>query len=338
MVKEASFYSKGKDNLVECFLCNHHCKIKDGGYGLCGVRKNKGGILYTLNYGNLVAQNIDPIEKKPLYHFFPGSYAYSVAGVGCNFKCEFCQNWEISQKEEADNLRIKGVEATPQEIVRKALQTNCKSISYTYTEPTVFFEFAYDCAKLAKQEGLYNNFVTNGFMSKEALEYIAPYLDAANVDLKSFSDSFYRKVCKGKLLPVLENIKLMKKLGIWVEVTTLIIPKLNDSPQELSDIASFIASVAKEIPWHISRFHPDYKFTDSYPTSLQTLKEAYNIGKSKGLHYVYIGNIYTGYGENTYCYACGKLLIKRVGFFIEEYNLVEGRCKFCKAKIEGIGL
>ena len=338
MVKEASFYNKVKDNLVECFLCNHRCKVKDGSYGLCGVRRNKGGTLYTLTYGNLVAQNIDPIEKKPLYHFFPGSYAYSIACAGCNFKCEFCQNWEISQKEEADHLRIKGVEVAPQEIVRKALQANCRSISYTYTEPTIFFEFAYDCAKLAKQEGLYNNFVTNGFMSKEALESIAPYLDAANVDLKSFSDSFYRKMCKGRLLPVLENIELMKKLGIWVEVTTLIVPKLNDSPQELSDIASFIASVGRDIPWHISRFHPDYKFTDSYPTPLQTLEKAYNIGKSKGLRYVYIGNIYTDYGENTYCYSCGKLLIKRVGFFIEEYNLVEGRCKFCKTKIEGIGL
>ncbi len=336
-LKEALFYRKKEKKVVECFLCNHKCVIKDGDVGICGVRKNIGGILYSLNYGKVVAKSIDPIEKKPLFHFFPGSSAYSIACVGCNFQCTFCQNWEISQKKEADKLGISATYIPAEKIVEDAINSNCKSISYTYTEPTVYFEFAYDCAKLAKQEGLYNNFVTNGFMSKEALKEILPYLDAANVDLKSFSDQFYKKLCKARLNPVLENIKLMKEYGIWVEVTTLIIPQMNDSEEELFQIASFIASLGKDIPWHVSRFHPDYKL--SLPsTSLDILEKAYKIGKNCGLRYVYIGNTYTDYGENTYCYNCSNLLIKRYGFWIEEYMIEAGRCKFCGAKIDGVGL
>lgn len=338
MLKEASFYEKKENNTVHCFLCSHHCNIKEGYSGLCGVRKNEKGILYTLNYGELVAEHIDPIEKKPLFHFFPGSSAYSLAASGCNFKCSFCQNWQISQKEEAEKLGTGNLYVTPRDIVKKAQDAGCKSISYTYTEPTVYFEFAYDSAKLAREKGLFNNFVTNGFMSKDSLESIAPYLDAANVDLKSFRDSFYRKTCKAVLKPVLENIRLMKKLGIWIEVTTLIIPSLNDSKEELSDIASFIASVGEEIPWHISRFYPAYKFNSYSATPLKTLEDTYQIGKSKGLRYVYIGNLYTDYGENTYCYSCGELLIKRTGFFVDKNNILSGKCKFCGVKIDGVGM
>ena len=337
-MKEALFYNRENDGLVRCFLCPHRCHIADGETGICGVRGNKGGTLYSLNYAKVISASVDPIEKKPLFHFFPGSAAYSIASIGCNFKCDFCQNWQISQVSEAHRMGIDGVEVDPERIVADARKNNCKSISYTYTEPTVFFEFAYDCAKLAKSQGVYNNFVTNGYIGKEALEYISPYLDAANVDLKSFRDDFYRTVCKGSLEPVLETIRLMKKLDIWVEVTTLVVPGQNDSRGELLDIAEFIASVDKNIPWHISRFHPDYKFTEKEATPLSRLEEAYRIGKAKGLNYIYIGNIYTEKGENTYCPHCNELIIKRLGFSIESINIKESKCTYCNGEISGRGL
>ncbi|OQX82184.1 MAG: AmmeMemoRadiSam system radical SAM enzyme [Candidatus Omnitrophica bacterium 4484_70.1] len=335
-MKEALLYVKSENKKVKCNLCNHFCVIKEGGRGRCGVRINQEGTLYTLSYENLIAKNIDPIEKKPLFHFFPGSLAYSIACIGCNFGCPFCQNWEISQIKEAEKLGIKGTFLPPQNIVEEAFHYGCKSISYTYTEPTVFFELAYECAKLAKRRGLYNNFVTNGFMSKEAIRLISPYLDAANVDLKAFSEDFYKKYCGASLKPILENIELMKELGIWVEITTLLIPGLNDSDEELGKIVSFIASLSPDIPWHVNRFHPDYRFYESRATPLSVLEKAYRIGKRKGLRYIYIGNIFTDYGENTYCPQCGKIVIKRVGFSVKENNLIQGRCKFCGEKLAGV--
>jgi pyruvate formate lyase activating enzyme len=334
-MKETLFYKKEKEEVI-CFLCNHQCRIKEKKLGICGVRKNLGGTLYSLNYGKIVSVHIDPIEKKPLFHFFPSSKAYSIASIGCNFKCGFCQNWQISQVEEAEKLGVESFKSSAEEVVEEAIRNNCKSISYTYTEPTIYFEFAFEVSKLAKERGLYNNFVTNGYMSKEALEYISPYLDAANVDLKSYREEFYRKICKASLKPVLDNIILMKKLNIWVEITTLIIPGLNDSEEELKDIAQFISSLDKNIPWHISRFHPDYKFLNFSTTSLSILERAYQIGKEKGLKFIYIGNIYTSYGENTYCPGCNKLLIKRIGFLVEENNIIKGRCNFCQEKIAGV--
>ncbi|RKY38727.1 MAG: AmmeMemoRadiSam system radical SAM enzyme [Candidatus Omnitrophota bacterium] len=335
-MKEALLYIKGRNKEVRCNLCSHFCIIKEGSKGRCGVRINQGGFLYTLNYGEVVAKNIDPIEKKPFFHFLPGSLAYSIACIGCNFRCLFCQNWEISQKKEADRLGIRGRFFSPQGIIEEAFYHRCKSISYTYTEPTVFFELAYECAKLAKKRGLYNNFVTNGFMSEEAIRLISPYLDAANIDLKAFSEDFYKKYCGASLSPVLKNIELMKKLGIWVEITTLLIPGLNDSDEELEEIASFIASLSHDIPWHVNRFHPDYRFYESKTTPLSVLEKAYKIGKRKGLRYIYIGNIFTDYGENTYCPHCGKMVIKRMGFSVEENNLIQGRCKFCGEKLAGV--
>lgn len=337
-MKEALFYNKGVGGAVSCLLCNHYCKIKDEGVGFCRVRRNSNGILHSLNYAKLVVANIDPIEKKPLFHFLPGSLSYSIAAIGCNFKCDFCQNWEISQAQEVEKIGAKRFKVTPERVVEEAIKNKCMSISYTYTEPTVYFEFAYECAKLAKSQGLYNDFVTNGYMSREALEYISPYLDAANVDLKSFREDFYHKMCKASLKPVLENITLMKKLNIWVEITTLVIPGYNDSKEELSDIACFISSLDKSIPWHISRFHPDYKFTQIPSTSLATLENAYKIGKEKGLKFVYLGNIHTDYGQNTYCSACSKLLIERMGFSVNKRNMKQGKCEFCGEKIEGIEL
>ena len=336
MPKEALLYERQENEKVKCFLCNHYCTIDDEKLGFCLVRENKGGVLYTNNYARLAACNIDPIEKKPLFHFLPGTSSLSIAAAGCNFRCGFCQNWQISQiKERYKDFTQE--EISPETTLKQAIKSGCSSISYTYTEPTIFFEYALDCARLAKRDGLYNTFVTNGYMSPQALEMINPYLDAVNIDLKSFNADFYRKTCSSQLEPVLENIRLMKKLGIWIEITTLIIPGLNDSEEELKKIAEFIASVGVEIPWHISKFHPDYKMLDRSPTPITVLKNAYDIGKYAGLRYIYIGNV-LGEEESTYCYKCKKPVIKRIGFEVSETNMEDGNCSFCKAKIDGVGL
>lgn len=336
MKKEALLYEKVDDGRVDCHLCAHRCRIKDSGFGICGVRQNLGGQLFTLVYGEVVARHIDPIEKKPLYHFLPGSASYSIATIGCNFRCSFCQNWQISQSSKRDGPGFEGFKLTPEEVIRKAKESDCQSISYTYTEPTIFFEYAYDTARLAKELGLYNVFVTNGYMTEEAIKTISPYLDAANVDLKSFNEDFYREICKGNLKPVLSAIRLMKESGIWVEVTTLIVPGQNDGEDELKSIAEFIAGVGREIPWHISRFHPDYNLLDSYPTPLESLKEARRIGNEAGLQYVYLGNVFEG--SDTYCYQCGALLIRRIYFEITEFKVKGSRCSICAAPIEGFFL
>lgn len=328
-------YEKADNGRVHCFLCAHHCKIAPSGFGVCGVRQNKESKLYTHVYGEVIASHIDPIEKKPLYHFFPGSTAYSIATVGCNFKCGFCQNWQISQDSKRDASGVSGYELKPDEVVREAKRRGCRSIAYTYTEPTIFFEYAYDTAKLAKEEDICNIFVTNGYMTKETLEKIRPYLDACNVDLKSYRDEFYKKQCKASVGPVLDSIRLMKKMGIWTEITTLIIPGENDSSEELINIAGFIAGIDNNIPWHISRFHPDYKFTDSGPTSLETLKRAAGIGRDAGLRYIYTGNV-PGESEDTVCYNCSSILIKRYGFAGENIGLRGSRCSKCKAEIRGV--
>lgn len=335
MNKEALLYEKLENKFVHCFLCAHQCRIADEKFGFCGVRQNINGILYTHVYGRPCALHIDPIEKKPLYHFFPGSTSFSIATIGCNFHCGFCQNWEISQATVRDGTAPDEQEVLPEGIVKAAIKDNCRSISYTYTEPTIFLEYAFDIAKLAKEKGLYNNFVTNGYMSKDALLMIKPYLDAANVDLKFFRDSSYREICKGSLEPVLDSIRLMKKLNIWVEITTLVVTGENDSEEELRDIAQFICGVDKNIPWHVSRFHPDYKFTDYRPTPEATLKKAQEIGYNAGLTYIYVGNV-AGFGNDTHCHHCKKLLIKREGFSILEYNIKSGRCAFCNTVIPGV--
>ncbi|MDP1853734.1 MAG: AmmeMemoRadiSam system radical SAM enzyme [Candidatus Omnitrophota bacterium] len=331
-MKTALLFEKAGDSKVRCFLCAHKCLISDGHFGICGVRKNIEGTLYTFSYGRLIAANIDPVEKKPLYHFLPGTNSYSIATLGCNFMCGFCQNWQISQEKGKENEAAKFIK--PSEIVASAIKSDCRSISYTYTEPTIFFEYALDIAKIAKESGLCNIFVTNGYMTKEALLMLKPYLDAANIDLKSFSDGFYTKVCGGRLSPVLDSIRLMHDLGVWVEITTLIIPHLNDSKEELEGIAAFIAGIDKNIPWHVSRFHPDYEMLDNIPTPIETLKLAKAIGEEKGLCYVYIGNV--GEEESTYCPACKKPVIKRFIFDILENNLSVNRCKYCNFLIGGV--
>lgn len=329
-MKEALLYEKLKDKLVHCYLCAHHCRIAERKFGFCGVRQNINGTLYTHAYGKVIAAHIDPIEKKPLYHFLPGSNSFSIATVGCNFRCGFCQNWEISQEAAPG-----GKELSAEEITEFARENKCKSISYTYTEPTIFFEYALDAAKIAKSQGLCNNFVTNGYMTKEALLAIRPYLDAANVDLKFFKQGSYKKICSGDLAPVLDTIKLMKELGVWVEVTTLIMPGENDSDEELGAIAKFISGVNKDIPWHVSKFHPDYKFSGYQPTPEATLKKAKELGYAAGLTYIYAGNVY-GWGNDTLCRACGKLLVRREGFSVPENNIKSGKCFSCGELIPGV--
>jgi pyruvate formate lyase activating enzyme len=271
-MKEAMFYEKLADEKVRCYLCAHHCTIHQGKSGICGVRINNNGTLYSLVYGKLVSLNIDPIEKKPLFHFHPASSSFSIATVGCNFKCKHCQNSEISQYPHVHD-DVPGENVSPEQVVDAAGQAGCKSISYTYTEPTIFFEFAYECARMAHERGIKNVFVSNGFMGPEAARTIAPYLDAVNIDLKG-SDEFYKNICGARLRPVMETIQLMKELGIWVEVTTLLIPSLNDSNEDLDAIIEFIHSVDPGIPWHVSQFYPTFELLDQPRTPVETLKRA----------------------------------------------------------------
>ena len=336
-MKEAMFYER-LNGKVKCHLCNHYCVITEGNRGICGVRENRNGKLYSLVYGKSVSVGIDPIEKKPFFHFYPGSISYSIATVGCNFHCHNCQNWTISQVPKGKPKEIFGDALLPEVIVAEAKNRGCRSIAYTYTEPTIFFEYAYETAKLAHNEGIKNVFVTNGYTSAAAIKKISPFLDAANVDLKSFREDFYHKVCGARLQPVLENIKLYKELGIWVEITTLLIPGYSDDENQLQEIAGFISGVGVDIPWHITAFYPSFKLPDVSPTSVESLRKAREIGIKAGLRYVYEGNIPGEGGENTYCFRCGIPLIKRYGFEIMENNIIDGTCQKCKIKIDGIGL
>lgn len=335
-MKEARFY-ENLDGKVRCRLCNHYCIIKDGKRGICGVRENRDGRLFSLVYGRSIATGVEPIEKKPFFHFYPGTTAYSIATVGCNFHCLNCQNWEISQMPKTGEGGIIGKKLLPEEIVANAKRLGCKSIAYTYTEPTIFFEYAYDTARLAHKEGIKNVFVTNGYTSGEAIKEIAPFLDAANVDLKSFDEDFYRKICGAKLQPVLDNIRLYRELAIWVEVTTLIIPGYSDDEKQLRAIAEFIKGIGEDIPWHITAFYPAYKLPDVPPTTIESLRRAREIGIKAGLKYVYEGNVPGEGGENTYCYHCGEAVITRYRFEIRENKLTEGKCPKCKNQIDGVG-
>ena len=335
MIREAMLWRAPGGEKVECFLCAHRCLIAPAKFGVCGVRENRQGKLVTHVYGEVIAAHIDPIEKKPLYHFLPGTTSFSIATVGCNFRCPFCQNWQISQAGKKDKGFGGGQALSPEEIVREAGKRGCRSISYTYTEPTIFFEYAFDTARLGREAGLANVFVTNGYMTPEALRMIQPYLDAANVDLKAFRDETYKKICGARLEPVLDSIRLMRELGVWIEVTTLVVPGMNDGDEELTAIARFIASVNSEIPWHISRFHPDYKYTQAPATPVETLQKAATLAKEAGLKFIYIGNVW-GEAEATVCPRCGKVLIRRSGFAVEENRVKAGKCYSCGSPIPGV--
>ncbi len=325
-----NYYEKTSKG-IRCLLCRHYCNLAEGQTGICGVNKNENGKLKNLVYGKVAALNVDPIEKKPLYHFLPGTRAFSIGTVGCNLKCPFCQNWQISQTGDLSFSE----EVTPQQIVNAAIINNCKTIAYTYNEPTVFYPFARDTAVLAKQEGIKNIFVSNGMESPEVLEDMKGVIDAFNIDLKSFNPDYYKKTLKGKLEDVLDTLKIIKESGFWLEVTTLVVPGQNDSDEELNEISGFIANeLGKETPWHISAFYPTYKMTDLPRTSYSALQKAHEIGKSNGLKYIYKGNV--SEPGITYCPNCKTELITRYGYNVSKNILEDGTCPVCKTKIEGV--
>lgn len=330
-------YEKLDNQKVRCLICNHFCVIDDKKRGICKVRENQNGTLFNLVYPKIIANSVDPIEKKPIFHLKPGSFSYSIATVGCNFKCAFCQNSNIAHMPSDRNGLIQGTNISPETIVLDALRANCKSISYTYTEPTIFFELAFETAKLAKQNGLLNVFVTNGYMSDQALDMILPYLDAANVDLKAFDDKFYQTYCKAKIEPVKNNIKKMKDNNVLVELTTLLIPELNNDKEQIRQMSEFIAQdIGKDTPWHISRFHPSYKVNNIGATLISDLEYACKIGIDAGLQYVYMGNVAGQPYEHTYCPNCKTLVIKRYGYKTEDLLKDNGKCPQCDTIIYGI--
>ncbi|MBN2478122.1 AmmeMemoRadiSam system radical SAM enzyme [Candidatus Micrarchaeota archaeon] len=337
---EASLYNKLKEKQVQCYACSHRCKIKEDSSGVCGVRKNIGGKLDLLVYGKPCAVWVDPIEKKPLNHFLPGTRSYSIGTYGCNFSCDFCQNWEISQapkefRDNFENMVKQCPDLPPEEAVKQAKETNCSSIAYTYTEPTIFSEYAHDIGILAKKEGMKNIFVTNGYETKECWDYLAEFLDAVNIDLKG-TDDFYKRICHVEgWQPVLDSIKYAKEKGIWTEVTTLIVPGENDNPEFYKYVADYLHSIDPEMPWHITAFYPHYKMKDKKSTPLESLIEARKIGKKAGLKHIYIGNI-LGEESDTVCPECGKTVIKRSGFALTEKNISDGKCNFCGRKINGV--
>ena len=335
MLRKAILNERLEEGKVRCHLCAHSCVISPGSRGVCGVRGNSDGELYSLVYGEIIAENIDPIEKKPLFHVLPGSKSYSIAAMGCNFHCSFCQNYQISQIPAGSDFP-RGRDTTPDAVLARATATGCQSVAYTYTEPTVYFEFAYDCCRLAHEKGIKNIFISNGYLSAEAIEMISPYLDAINVDLKAFSQKFYREQCGASLQPVLDTLGRLKDRGIWVEITTLLIPALNDNPEELKRLAAYIYSLGPETPWHISRFHPQYKLREVMATPVSLVRDAWKIGKDAGLYYVYSGNIPGERTEKTFCRTCGYLLIDRVGFSVRNISLLHNACPNCQTPLDGL--
>ena len=331
-MKEAMLYEKQEHKAVQCMLCSHYCTIRTGNTGTCGVRENREGRLFSLVYGQVSALALDPIEKKPLFHFYPGTQTFSLATVGCNFKCGFCQNASISQAEPGAR---RGPSLPPGAVVQEALGHGSKILSYTYSEPTVFFEYAYDTGKAGRARGLRNVFVTNGFMSAESRAYCAEFLDAANIDLKFFSDDTYRAVAGGRLSPVLDNIRAFHGMGVFLEITTLVVPGLNDSDAELKAIADFIVSVNPLIPWHVSAFHPDHHMRDRKATRPENIERALEIGLTAGLKHVYAGNVRLGGRENTACAGCGRLLVRRSGYARPEIDLRRGKCPGCGTPLSG---
>jgi pyruvate formate lyase activating enzyme len=326
------------DGAVRCIACAHRCLIRPGRAGICHVRENRDGALVSLVFGQAVAANADPIEKKPLFHVYPGSVAYSIATPGCNFHCLHCQNWAISQAGR-DGLAVRSFDLPPARVVAEALAAESRSIAYTYTEPTVFIEYVLETARLAREAGLANVLVTNGYQTPEALDLLGPLVAAANVDLKSFDDRFYRRVVGAKLAPVLSTLVGMRERGVWVEVTTLLIPGLNDDPRRLEALARWIVSeLGPETPWHVSRFFPTYRLADLDPTPVATMERAVAIGRAAGLGHVYSGNL-SGGDEDTRCAGCGETLIRRRGFAARAAAaLVGGSCTKCSHTLAGVGL
>jgi pyruvate formate lyase activating enzyme len=339
MSEKAWLSKKLPSGQVLCQACAQACKLGEGEYGICGVRKVENGELYLLVYGLAAAVNVDPVEKKPMFHFLPKSKAFSLGTVGCNFSCSFCQNYDISQFPKEHDHQIVGHEMPPERIVELAIEYGCDSIAYTYNEPVVFFEYTYDTAKLAHEKGLKNIYVTSGFETRKAIDLLAPYIDGMNIDIKGFTEEFYHEICGARLKPVLDAVKYAHDKGIWVEVTTLLIPGKNDSDEEIRGIAKFIASVDPAIPWHLSAFHPTYKMLDVPRTPGSTLRRAYKIGQEEGLKYLYVGNIDDEDFESTYCPGCGKRVIDRsgtIGQYVTNELDENGICPYCGYQLEGV--
>jgi pyruvate formate lyase activating enzyme len=327
MKKEAAFWKAMKDDKVECLLCPHHCIIAHEKRGICGVRKNEHGKLFTLIYGACSSVAVDPIEKKPLYHFYPGSLVFSLGSVGCTFKCDNCQNYDISMAR-PEELSLQ--EIPPEKVSEIAYDRGCRGVAWTYNEPTIWFEYTLDAAKLVKKADLYTVYVTNGYIEKEPLEEIASYLDAMNIDVKAFHDEFYKTVCRARLAPVLQTCEHAKKLGIHIELTYLVIPGFNDATQEIIDFCQWIREkIGSDTPVHFSRFHPDYKMKATQATPINTLLTCHSIAKDAGLEFVYLGNIVHGNYDNTYCPSCKNLLIERYGFSAQIKGLVKEKCNKC---------
>lgn len=327
MIREGVLFDELPGKKIKCHVCSHRCTIAEGKVGICRTRQNKNGKIYTLIYNTVSSEAVDPIEKKPLYHFLPGTLSYSLGSIGCNFRCEHCQNWNISQVNPEESYTM---EITPETAIQRALESGSKSISWTYNEPAIWHEYTFDSAMLAKKAGLKTVYVTNGYITQEALRRIAPYLDAYRVDIKSFSEDFYRKICGARLAPVLESTKLAKELGMHVETVTLIIPGKNDSPGEITQIVQWVHdNVGIDTPMHFTRFHPMYKMDGLHPTSLDTLEMAHDIAKKAGMRFVYIGNVGGHKYENTYCPKCNALLIDRLGFRVGAVKIRDGKCPEC---------
>jgi len=331
-MKIALYWKKLKSNTVQCQLCPNFCVIKPELLGKCGTRKNINGKLFSIVYGKPVAANADVIEKKPLYHFLPGSLSFSIATIGCNLFCKHCQNWEISR---ASFFEVP--EITPEEIVEEAKENGCSSIAYTYTEPTVFYEYMLDIAKLAKKQGLKNVIVSNAYINEEPLAELCKYIHAANIDLKAMNEKFYKEICSAKLQPVLEAIKLLFEKKIWLEITNLVIPKKNDSQASITKLVNWILeNLGQDVPLHFSRFFPAYKMLNLQPTPVEKLIKAKEIALQKGMKFVYIGNILAKEHNSTYCPNCKELLIERSALFVENIKLKQGKCPKCGTKIPGV--
>jgi pyruvate formate lyase activating enzyme len=333
-VIKAELFEADARGRVICRLCAHQCRLAEGASGICRVRMNQGGVLYSLNSDRVVAIHMDPVEKKPLYHFLPGSSTFSIAAMGCNFSCCFCQNHSISIVDEAQG--ISGEAISPEQLVRRAAESRARSISYTYTEPTVFFELMLETARLARRQGIRNVMVSNGFMSGRALSLLGPFLDAANIDLKAFSESFYKKYCSARLQPVLETIGAMRAMGIWLEITTLLIPGLNDDREEVSRLIAFLLGIDERMPWHVSRFFPQYKLQHIPQTARDSIHGFLRLGAEMGLKYLYGGNVADDDWNDTHCPNCGEKLIGREGYRVTVMAMQSGRCRFCGQEIPGV--
>jgi pyruvate formate lyase activating enzyme len=331
-MREAMFWKGGGEGYVLCELCPHRCRIATGARGVCHVRENRDGVLYSLNYGRIVASNIDPIEKKPLYHYLPGSQSFSVAAAGCNMQCRHCQNASISQVDDA----VPGEEVMPQQIVAAAQRSGCRSLAYTYTEPTVYFETMLETATLAQEIGLDNIMISNGYIEAAPFEQLAPLLRGANIDLKSFDDNVYRKLCGARLQPILDSLRRIYAAGVWLEVTTLIIPGYNDDTAQLRELTGFIVNeLGPDVPWHVSAFYPTYLLRDVPPTPVESIRSACDIGFEAGLHYVYGGNV-AGVYEHTECPKCQRVVVERRGYRIMQMKMDAGRCSACGATVAGV--